>query len=113
MTNALSPAAISAWSRETSLPARRRSFVSRRPISNRPLEMGTIRRPRASVTSRRASGTEGVYYRVGSWLRAQGSWWLRAHDGSWLTTHGSWRLRAHGSWWLTAHALSRLSLEPP
>ena len=47
---------ISAWSRDTSDPARRRSFVSRRPMENRPLSSGTMRRPRASVTSRRASG---------------------------------------------------------
>src|SRR3954452_18383097 len=106
MTNALSPAAISAWSRDTSLPARRRSFVSRRPISNRPLEMGTIRRPRASVTSRRASGTEGVYYRVGSWLRAHGSWWLMAHDSGLMVAQDS---TAHGGSRLTAHGGSRLT----
>src|SRR6187397_1640851 len=47
---------ISAWSRETSLPASRRSLVSRRPMPNASLAIGTIRRPSASVTSRRASG---------------------------------------------------------
>src|SRR6185436_3632683 len=50
---------ISAWSRETSLPASRRSLVSRRPIPNASLTIGTMRRPSASVTSRRASGIGG------------------------------------------------------
>src|SRR5262245_39351017 len=58
MENPPLAAMISAWSRETSLPASRRSLVSRRPIPNASFAIGTIRRPSASVTSRRASGMD-------------------------------------------------------
>src|SRR6478672_11399417 len=83
MTNCLLSDAISAWSRETSLPANRRSFVSRRPIPKSAFEIGTIRRPRASVTSRRASGIseECIKDRIG-WRLAVGSWVLAVGDPS-------------------------------
>src|SRR4051812_27752657 len=47
---------ISAWTREMSAPASRRSVSLRRPIVNSGLSIGTMRRPSASVTTRRGAG---------------------------------------------------------
>src|SRR6478752_9297998 len=44
---------ISAWTRETSAPASRKSVSLRRPIEKTGLSIGTMRRPSASVTTRR------------------------------------------------------------
>src|SRR5215813_6530021 len=44
---------ISACTRDTSAPARRRSVSLRRPIENTGLSIATMRRPSASVTMRR------------------------------------------------------------
>src|SRR5882672_7001117 len=51
---------ISAWTREMSAPGSRRSVSLRRPIMNNGLSIGTIRRPRASVTTRRGAGISAM-----------------------------------------------------
>ena len=51
---------ISAWSRDTSAPARRRSLSLRRPIENTGLSIGTIRRPSVSVIINRGWFVPGV-----------------------------------------------------
>src|SRR5262245_61739020 len=47
---------ISAWTREMSAPGSRGSVSLRRPIMNSGLSIGTMRRPSASVTTRRGAG---------------------------------------------------------
>src|SRR5262245_66621098 len=47
---------ISAWTREMSAPGNRRSGSLRRPMVNSGLSIGTMRRPSASVTTRRGAG---------------------------------------------------------
>src|SRR4029079_13340567 len=51
---------ISAWTREMSAPGSRRSVSLRRPMVNKALSMFTMRRPSASVTTRRGAGTSGI-----------------------------------------------------
>src|SRR5262249_2871686 len=54
---------ISACTREMSAPGRRRSVSLLRPIVKSGLSMATMRRPSASVTTRRGAGPADMEYR--------------------------------------------------